>query len=64
MVPDAALSGVTAITAGLYHTVALKYDGTVAAWRYSYYGETTVPAVLTGVAAIAAGAYPHRGLEI
>ena len=46
-----------AIATGFYHTVALKSDGTVAAWGYDYYGQTTVPAGLTGVTAVAAGAY-------
>ncbi|HCX71935.1 MAG TPA: RCC1 repeat-containing protein, partial [Firmicutes bacterium] len=33
------LSNVTAITAGLSHTVALKDDGTVWAWGYNAYGQ-------------------------
>ena len=33
------LSGVTAIAAGCYHTVALKSDGTVWAWGYNGYGQ-------------------------
>ena len=51
----AGLSGVTAIAAGGYHTVALKSDGTVAAWGDNAQGQRTVPAGLTGVTAIAAG---------
>ncbi|HRI11573.1 MAG TPA: hypothetical protein PLX89_01100 [Verrucomicrobiota bacterium] len=54
-VPVAAQSGVTAIAAGGYHTVALKSDGTVVAWGLNEYGQTTVPAGLSGVTAIAAG---------
>ncbi len=46
-----------AIAIGFYHTVALKSDGTVAAWGYDYYGQTDVPAGLTGVTAVSAGAY-------
>jgi uncharacterized repeat protein (TIGR03803 family) len=49
------LSGVTAIAAGDFHTVALKTNGTVVAWGLNAYGETTIPAGLTNVIAIAAG---------
>lgn len=35
------LNGVTAIAAGDGHTVALKDDGTVAAWGYNEFGQTT-----------------------
>ncbi|MST01202.1 MAG: hypothetical protein EXS29_07820, partial [Pedosphaera sp.] len=51
----AGLSGVVAIAAGGWHTVALKQDGTVVAWGENYKGQTTVPAGLSGVVAIAAG---------
>ena len=44
-----------AIAAGGWHSLALKSDGTVAAWGNKDYGQTTVPASLTGVIAIAAG---------
>src|SRR5262252_5192418 len=40
-VPVAAQSGVTAIAAGDYHTVALKNDGTVVAWGYNGPGVVT-----------------------
>ena len=49
----AGLSGVVALAAGGFHTVALKQDGTVVAWGSD--GQTTVPAGLSGVVAIAAG---------
>jgi hypothetical protein len=51
------LSGVAAIAAGQYHTVALKSDGTVVAWGDNGFGQTTVPAGLSGVTAIAAGGH-------
>ena len=51
----AGLSGVTAISAGAYHSLALKSDGTVVAWGENYFGESTVPAGLSGVTAVAAG---------
>src|SRR5713226_360385 len=44
-----------AIAAGGNHSLALKSDGTVAAWGNNSYGQSTVPANLTGVIAIAAG---------
>ncbi len=47
----------TKIAAGGYHTVALKNDGTVVAWGWNGFGQTTVPAGLGGVTAIAAGVY-------
>ena len=51
----AGLSGVVAIAAGWYHTVALEQDGTVVAWGENDKGQTTVPAGLIDVVAIAAG---------
>ena len=55
-VPAGAQSGVTAIGAGRFHTVALKSDGSVVAWGDNSDGQTTVPAgALLGVTAIAAG---------
>ena len=45
------------IAAGIYHTVALKNDGTVVAWGNNSYGQCTVPADLSGVTQIAAGVY-------
>ncbi|MCL2786445.1 MAG: hypothetical protein FWD81_04410, partial [Methanomassiliicoccaceae archaeon] len=37
--PDTPLTGVTAISAGNAHSLALKNDGTVWAWGYNYYGQ-------------------------
>ncbi len=65
------LTNLVAIAAGDYHLLALKADGTVAAWGYSaarrilppYAGwkldnlATNVPAGLNGVIAIAAGSF-------
>src|ERR1035437_9763592 len=49
------LTNVVAISAGAYHSLALKSDGTVVAWGLDTYGQIDVPAGLTGVTAIAAG---------
>jgi alpha-tubulin suppressor-like RCC1 family protein len=72
-IPDSLLSGVTAVAAGGYHSLALKTDGTVSAWGYNLYGQvgdnTTIDRsgpvqVLgpTGASGIAAGAYHSLGL--
>jgi hypothetical protein len=44
-----------AIAASGNNTVALKSNGTVVVWGDNYYGQTNVPAGLSGVTAIAAG---------
>lgn len=49
------LTGVIAIAAGDFYSLALKHDGTVVAWGSNLYGQTTVPHGLIGVSAIAAG---------
>jgi uncharacterized delta-60 repeat protein len=49
------LTNAVALTAGVYHSLALKNDGTVVAWGYNNYGQSTVPSDLTGVVALAAG---------
>ena len=64
-VPAAAASGVTAIAAGSFHSLALKQDGSVIAWGCvgSDNGQCSVPAeASTGVTAIAAGGYQSLAL--
>ena len=53
-----AISGPLAIAAGLVHSLALRSDGTVAAWGINTYGQAAVPASLGDVVAVAAG-YLH-----
>ena len=63
-VPVAAQSGVTAIAAGLYHTVALKNAGSVVAWGWNDDGQTNVPvAAQSSVTSIAAGRYDTLALK-
>jgi alpha-tubulin suppressor-like RCC1 family protein len=58
-VPVAAQSGVTAIAAGYFHTVALKAGGILLSWGRNDYGQTNVPIIAqSGVSAIVAG-YSH-----
>ena len=52
------LTGVTAIAAGHFHSLALKGDGSVVAWGCGGgfdYGQCSVPGGLSGVTAVAAG---------
>src|SRR5207248_2811992 len=64
------LTNVTAIAAGVAHTLALKSDGTVVAWGAGQtnggalnYGQSSVPSSLTNVIAIAAGGNSSLGLR-
>ena len=43
------------IAAGQQHSLALRADGTVVAWGYSFDGNTTIPFNATNLVAIAAG---------
>jgi YD repeat-containing protein len=49
------LSNVVAVAAGVFHSLALRADGTVVAWGDNYYFQATVPAGLSNVVAVAAG---------
>ena len=59
----AGLSGVIAVSAGGYHSLALKSNGTVVAWGLNGYGQSTVPAGLSGVIAVSAGGYHSLALK-
>ena len=49
------LSNVVAIAAGDAYSLALRADGTIAAWGYNGSGQTKVPSGLSNVVAVAAG---------
>jgi len=53
----------TNLAAGAYFSLALTTDGTVLGWGDNSFGQTTIPAGLTGVAAIAAGAGHSLALQ-
>ena len=59
----AGLTGVTAIAAGIHHSLALKNDGTVVGWGSNNQGQTTIPLGLTGIIAISAGYYHNLALK-
>ena len=62
----AGLSDVTAIAAGVDHSLVLKSDGTAVAWgcqHYNYY-QCTAPEGVPGVTAIATGAYGIHNLAL
>ena len=51
------------ICCGLYHSLAIKADGTVAAWGNNEKGQCNVPAGLSGVMAIGAGGIHSLALK-
>jgi alpha-tubulin suppressor-like RCC1 family protein len=59
--PD--LTNAVMISAGYYHAMALKSDGTVSAWGYNGDGETDVPAGLSNVVTVAAGGFHCLALK-
>lgn len=61
-IPDG-LSDVVAISAGKYHNLALKGDGTVIGWGYNNSGQSTTPEGLANVTAISAGQYFSLALK-
>jgi M6 family metalloprotease-like protein len=51
------------ISAGAYHTLVLRSNGTVSAWGYNGDGQTNVPVSLTNVVAVSAGHWHSLALK-
>ena len=57
------LSNVVQVSAGYYHSFALKSDGTVVGWGSNGFGQTTIPVGLSNVVQVAAGGYHSLALK-
>jgi len=49
------LNNVIGIGCGFSHSLALKYDGSIIAWRSNYHGQCTIPIGLEDVIGISCG---------
>lgn len=61
--PDAPVTNALSLAAGRYHALTLTRAGTVVAWGWNDYGQTTVPSGLSNVIGIAAGDYHSLALK-
>ena len=61
--PPASLSNVVAVAGGGTHYLAVKNDGTVAAWGSNTYGESSVPGDLTNAMAVSCGSRHSAALK-
>ena len=60
--PPLNATGLVAIAAGAWHSLALRADGSVLAWGNNDSGQTAVPASTSNVLAIAAGGYHNLAI--
>ncbi|MEI8044345.1 MAG: hypothetical protein WCL11_23240, partial [Verrucomicrobiota bacterium] len=56
-------SPTAAISAGAYHSLALRADGSILGWGLNDFGETSIPSNLTNVTAISAGGYHNLAIN-
>jgi alpha-tubulin suppressor-like RCC1 family protein len=61
--PPSGLTNVMAVSAGIYHSLALLKSGVVVGWGVNTWGQKTPPAGLSEVEAIAAGGYHNLALK-
>lgn len=61
--PPAGLSGTIAVSAGLYHSLALGADGSVVAWGDNSSGQTDIPSAFAPSISISAGGFHSLALE-
>lgn len=57
------LTSVVEVSAGLYHCLALKLDGTVVAWGDNRFGQLNIPPGVTDVVSISAGGTHNLALK-
>jgi len=55
--------GFITISAGMYHSLGLKQDGSIVGWGDNYYSQCNVPSPNSGFIAISAGEYHSLGLK-
>ena len=58
-----ALTDAMGVAAGAVHSLILRSNGTVVAWGYDDWGQTSVPANVTNAVAVAAGDFHSLALR-
>ncbi|MGB9620675.1 MAG: hypothetical protein ACPL7K_09705, partial [Armatimonadota bacterium] len=63
VVEQTRLQNLIATSAGGWHSLGLRADGSIVAWGSNNYGQCSVPSPNTGFVAVAAGWYHSLGLK-